>query len=57
MVVFGSSDFMEWAYDLMTNMSGRQMANWFFGIGIAFDVLLTVLFGWLSWRRLDRMAY
>lgn len=57
MVIFGSSDFMEWAYDLMTNMSGRQMANWFFGISITFDVLLIVLFGWLSWRRLNRMAY
>ena len=57
MVVFGSADFMEWVTDLITNMSGQQMANWFFGIGIAFDVLLTVLFGWLSWRRLDRMAY
>ena len=57
MVVFGSSDFMEWATDLITNMSGQQMANWFFGITNGFNLLLIALFVWLSWRRLNRMAY
>ncbi len=57
MVIFNSSDFMEWTYDLMTNMSGQQMANWFFGITNGINLLLTALFAWFSWRRLNRMAY
>ena len=57
MVIFNSSDFMDWTYDLMTNMSGQQIANWFFGITNGFNLLLTALFVWLSWRRLNRMAY
>lgn len=57
MVVFGSADFMEWVTDLITNMSGQQMANWFFGITNGFNLLLIALFVWLSWRRLNRMAY
>lgn len=57
MFLFGSTDFMEWMYELPERMSTEQIMGWLFGIGIAFDVLLTVLFGWLSWRRLNRMAY
>lgn len=57
MVIFGSSDFMEWFLNLTDAMNGRQMANWFFGICIGFNVLLIAFFGWLSWRRLNRMAY
>ncbi len=57
MVIFNNSDFMDWTYDLMTNMSGQQIANWFFGITNGFNLLLTALFVWLSWRRLNRMAY
>ena len=57
MFIFGHSDFMEWVYNLTEAMSGRQMANWFFGLCIGFDVLLIALFGWLSWHRLKRMAY
>ena len=33
------------------------MANWLFGLALGFDVLMIALFGWLSWRRLNRMAY
>ena len=57
MVVFGSADFMEWMIELPERMSTEQIVGWLFGIGIAFDVLLIALFGWLSWRRLNRMAY
>ena len=57
MFLFGSTDFMEWMIELPERMSTEQMVGWVFGISIAFDVLLTVLFGWLSWRRLNRMAY
>ena len=57
MFLFGSTDFREWMIELPERMSTEQMVGWVFGISIAFDVLLTVLFGWLSWRRLNRMAY
>ena len=30
---------------------------WFFGITNGFNLLLIALFVWLSWRRLNRMAY
>ena len=31
--------------------------NWIFHITNIFNLLLIGLFGWLSWRRLNRMAY
>ena len=55
--LFGSSDFMEWFMELPERMSGEQFFNWVFGIMVGFNVLLIALFGWLSWRRLNRMAY
>ncbi|MBR2959148.1 MAG: hypothetical protein IKC19_05930 [Bacteroidales bacterium] len=55
--VFSDSSFMDWFMQLPDRMSGEQMVNWIFGVTFGFDVLLTALFGWLSWRRLNRMAY
>ena len=55
--VFSSSSFMEWFMLLPEHYSPEQFANGMFGIGIAFNVVLIVLFGWLSWRRLRKMAY
>ncbi len=55
--VFSDSSFMDWFMQLPDRMSGEQMANWIFGLALGFDVLMTALFGWLSWRRLNRMAY
>ena len=55
--LFGSSDFMDWFMSLPERYSSEQFTNGLFGIGIAFNVLMTALFGWLSWRRLNRMAY
>lgn len=55
--VFGNSDFMDWFMSWPERYSSEQFTNWIFGIGIAFNVLLAALFGWLSWRRLRRMAY
>ena len=57
MALFGSSNFMEWFMSLPDRMTSEQMVGWLFGIGITFDVLLIALFGWFSWRRLNRMAY
>ena len=55
--VFSDSSFMDWFMQLPDRMSGEQMVNWIFGLALGFNVLLTALFGWLSWRRLNRMAY
>lgn len=55
--VFSDSSFMDWFMQLPDRMSGEQMVNWIFGVTFGFDVLMTALFGWLSWRRLNRMAY
>ena len=55
--VFSDSSFVDWFMQLPERMSGEQMVNWLFGLALGFDVLLTALFGWLSWRRLNRMAY
>ena len=55
--VFSDSSFMDWFMQLPDRMSGEQMVNWIFGLALVFDVLMTALFGWLSWRRLNRMAY
>jgi hypothetical protein len=55
--VFSDSSFVDWFMQLPERMSGEQMVNWLFGLALGFDVLMTALFGWLSWRRLNRMAY
>ena len=55
--VFSDSSFMDWFMQLPDRMSGEQMVDWIIGVTFGFNVLLTVLFGWLSWRRLNRMAY
>ena len=55
--VFSDSSFVDWFMQLPERMSWETMANWLFGLALGFDVLLTALFGWLSWRRLNRMAY
>jgi hypothetical protein len=52
----GNTDFMESVYDYFASAPERAL-NRIFWWGIAFNVLLTALFGWLSWRRLNRMAY
>ena len=55
--VFSDSSFVDWFMQLPERMSGEAMANWLFGLALGFDVLMIALFGWLSWRRLNRMAY
>ena len=55
--VFSSSNFMEWLMNITEYYSSEQFANWMFGIGIVFNVVLIALFGWLTWRRLNKMTY
>ena len=54
----GNVDMMEAIFDyLYQNMDAEQIFNSFFWVGIVLNVLLSALFVWLSWRRLNRMAY
>ena len=55
--IFSNTDLMEWLYDTFISDDPQVMFNWVFWGSIAFDVILTALFGWLSWRRLKKMAY
>lgn len=55
--VFSDSSYVDWFMQLPERMSEEAMVNWLFGLALGFDVLLVALFGWLSWRRLNRMAY
>ncbi len=57
MAIFSNTDTMEWLYDTFVNDNPQLMFNWIFIGTNVFNVLLTALFGWLSWRRLNRMAY
>lgn len=57
MAVFSNTDLMEWIYDTMCGVDGEALFNGFFWFAIVFNTILAALFGWLSWRRLNRMAY
>ena len=57
MAIFTNTDLMEWLYDTFYSVDPTVAFNWLFWITIVFNVLLAVLFGWLSWRRLKRMPY
>lgn len=52
----GNTDFMESVYDYFAS-APEQALDRIFWWTIAFNALLAALFGWLSWRRLNRMAY
>ena len=54
---FGNADFMDWFMQLPERYSEQQFTNWLFGLSIGINVLIIALFGWLSWRRLKKMAY
>ena len=43
--------------DYVYSRDMQTLFNWLFIGSNVFNVLLTGLFGWLSWRRLNRMAY
>ena len=57
LAVFTNTNFMEWIYDTFYGVDPTVAFNWLFWGTIVFDVLLAGIFGWLSWRRLKRMAY
>ncbi len=55
--VVSQPDFGEWILSLFERYDEEWVARCFLMGVIAFDVLEIILFGWLSWRRLNRMAY
>lgn len=55
--IFSNTDLMEGLFDFIYSRDPQTVFNWFFWGSIALDVILTALFGWLSWRRLNRMSY
>ena len=55
--IFTNTDFMEWLYDTFYGADPMVAFNWLFWATIVFNVLLAGLFGWLSWRRLNKMPY
>lgn len=50
-------DFTEWVYDTFHNIPPETLANRFLGGLLAFNIVVTVLFTWLAWRRLKKMPY
>ena len=57
LAIFSNTDLMEWLYDTFYGADPQVAFNVFFLSTIVFNVALTCLFGWLSWRRLKRMPY
>ena len=55
--LMNSSSFMVWMVGLVKDLGAEGVANLFFGGMITFAVIEIVVFGWLTWRRLDRMGY
>lgn len=50
-------NFLEWFYDTIFKYGPEHLMNWVMGIVSVFNVIVFVLFTWLSWRRLKKMPY
>lgn len=50
-------DFLQWVTTHFANTTEEEILRGALWIGIAINTLLIALFGWLSWRRLNRMSY
>ena len=50
-------DFMEWFYDSIFKYGPENLMNWVMGIASMFNVVVIVLFTWMSWHRLKKMPY
>ena len=55
--LFSNTDLMEGLYDYISSRDPQTLFNWLFVGTNVLNVLLTALFGWLSWRRLKKMPY
>jgi len=52
-----NEDNREWLYEISSGMNTEVFMNWTMGISLVLDIILAVLFCWLAWRRLKKMAY
>lgn len=50
-------DFLEWFYDKIFKYGPENLMNWLMGIVTVFNLVIFVLFTWMSWRRLKKMPY
>lgn len=55
--LMASSVFRLWMISLKQSLGPEGIVNLFYGGMLAFSVIEIVLFGWLAWRRLNRMGY
>lgn len=55
--LFRNPDFVEWLYDTFSLWTPERILNWIFGIITVFNVIVIILFTWLTWQRLKKMAY
>lgn len=55
--IFNNVDFAEAIVEYFTSKDPQLLFNWFFWVAIVFNIVLTILFGWLGWRRLKKMPY
>ncbi len=55
--LMSAPSFGTWMMRMIRDLGAEGVLNVFFGGMIAFAVIEIVVFGWLTWRRLDRMGY
>ena len=55
--LFNSSSVVSWLEDTVDNVGQECVVNILLDIQLALPVIGFFLFGWLAWRRLDRMGY
>lgn len=55
--LMSSPAFALWMIGLKESLGSAGILNLFYGGMLAFAVIEIVVFGWLTWRRLDRMGY
>ena len=55
--IFNSPSVGLWIDNLASNLGRESVANILIGIQLALPIIGFVLFGWLAWRRLNRMGY
>lgn len=55
--LMNSTPFGVWMVGLVKSLGAKGVIDLFYGGTIAFSVIEIVVFGWLTWRRLDRMGY
>lgn len=50
-------DFVEWFSNTILKLGPENLMNWVMGIVAVFNVVVFVLFTWMTWRRLKKMPY